>query len=78
MRCPFSEAKVDSTFYNRMYSRVDKEQLVLNVESWTTVYMNSSVDEQVTFFNHATLNLFEQSVPLRRGVRRLNVNPCLV
>jgi hypothetical protein len=37
--------------------------------------MTSSVDEQVTFFNHTILNLFEQSVPLRRGVRRPNVNP---
>jgi hypothetical protein len=37
--------------------------------------MISTVDEQVTFFNHVILNLFEQSVSLRRGVRRLNVNP---
>jgi hypothetical protein len=37
--------------------------------------MTYSVDEQVTFFNHAILNLFEQSVPLCRGVRRPNVNP---
>jgi hypothetical protein len=50
---------------------------ILNVESidWSTVYTTSSVDEQVTFFNHAILNLFEQSFPLRRGVRRPNVNP---
>jgi hypothetical protein len=38
--------------------------------------MTSSVDEQITFFNHAILNLFEQSVPLRRGIPRSNVNPC--
>jgi hypothetical protein len=37
--------------------------------------MTSSVNEQVTFFNHAILNLFEQSVPLGRGIPRLNVNP---
>jgi hypothetical protein len=38
--------------------------------------MTSSVVEQVTFFNHAILNLFKQSVPLRRSVRRPNVNLC--
>jgi hypothetical protein len=32
MRFPFSEAKVDSSFYSRDYSRVDSEQLVLNVD----------------------------------------------
>jgi hypothetical protein len=37
--------------------------------------MTSTVDEQVTFFNHAILNVFEQSVSLRRGVRTSNVNP---
>jgi hypothetical protein len=76
MRFPFSGARVDSTLYCRDYSRVDSEQLVLNVESidLITVYMTSSVDEQVMFFNHAILNLFEQSVPLRRGLRSHNVN----
>jgi hypothetical protein len=51
--------------------------VVLNVESidWSTVYMTSSADEQVTYFNHAILNFFEQSVPLRKGVPRPNVNP---
>jgi hypothetical protein len=65
-----------STTLHRLFS-VDSEQLILNVESidWSTVYTTSSVDEQVTFFNHAILNLFEQSFPLRRGVRRPNVNP---
>jgi hypothetical protein len=74
MRLPFSGARVDSTFYYRDYSRVDAEQLVLNLESidWSTVYMTSSVDEQVTFFNHAVLN---QSILLGRGVRRPYVNP---
>jgi hypothetical protein len=37
--------------------------------------MTTSVDEQVTFFNHAILNLFDQSVRLCRDVRRPNVNP---
>jgi hypothetical protein len=77
MRFPSSGARVDSTFYYRDYSRVDSEQLILNVESidWSTVSMTSNVHEQVTFFNHAILILFEQSVCLRRGVRRPNVNP---
>jgi hypothetical protein len=76
MKFPSSRARVNSTFYYRDYSWVDSEQLVLNVESlnWSTVYMTSTVDEQVTFFNHAILYLFEQSVSLRRGVRRPNVN----
>jgi hypothetical protein len=72
-RFPSWEAKVDSTFYYRDYSRVDSEQLVLNVESidWSTVCMTSSVDEPVTFFSHVIFNLLEQSVPLRRP----NLNP---
>jgi hypothetical protein len=59
---------LQSSFYYRNYSRVDSEQLVLNVESidWNTVYTIYSVDEQVTFFNHALLIIFEQSVPLRK------------
>jgi hypothetical protein len=42
---------------------------------WSRVYITSSADEQVTFFNHAIPDLFEKSVPLRRAVRRPNVNP---
>jgi hypothetical protein len=45
MRFTSPGARVDSSFYYKNYSRVDSEQLVLNVESIdsSTVYMTSSV-----------------------------------
>jgi hypothetical protein len=44
MRLRSSEVRVDPIFYYRDYSRVDSEQVVLNVESidWSTVYIGQN------------------------------------